>query len=581
MARKWLWQALQTRMSQCSSPNAHRQVRILPLAIAVCVVLCAVALVLPNHGPPWMFFLQETIVAAALAGLALVVLVTARGNFVWRVPEMLVLGLTLLVAVQFAAGRILLVQTALMSALYLIGLFLALQVGAELDKRKSGTVAQLVLLPALLAGLGSVGLQTYQWLAMGPDSDLTWIFRPAGARPAANLGQPNLLATIQVIGMLGLYSLWRDRRLSAALAFALVVVLCCGVAMTQSRTALLNIWLIVSGLLAWNWRQLSLCRSLVGIGLIATSLFVGYMLFGATLGSAAGDGLSHRGASVGTRPFAWGLFAAAIYEQPLSGFGWGQGFLALLAVSPRFETIPELWLQTHNLLLDLAVWSGLPIALLVVGAGAAWLVQCVSRSQDDASRVLVLVIAVVAVHAMLEYPLHYSFILLPTGLAAGALGHRIQATVAWRAPRWVTLLLLATALATLLAVVRDYLRVEHSYRQLLLEKARIQMLDDRLPPEVLVLTSLRDLIVFSRLEPVVGMTKGELEWMARVVKTHPGAHGFAKLARALALNDQVDQAERWVQDLCRIFPDRQCQELAHEWAAWTESEPLLSSVRWP
>lgn len=548
------------------------------IASITAILALVLAWLLPNHVPPWMFFLQEAVAACGFALLAIMTLWRARGRRDWRLPDLVAMVLTFVVAFQYLAGAISHLQTAWMSGLYLLGFLLASQTGATLERCRPGRALTILAIGCLVAGVLSMALQAWQLFGPGSDAQSIWVYRGTAGRPAANIGQPNLLATVQVIGLLGAYWLWRRQRAPSAVLLGLVVLLLIGIALTQSRTGLVNIWIVCLMLLNWNRRERRQRWLLPALGVVATGLFVAYMQFGHWLSPGIDLGLAERGASAGSRPFAWRLFADAIAQRPFAGYGWGQTFAALLAVAPHYPMVPELWLQTHNLMLDLAVWNGVPIALVVICAMCVWLVQCLRRAYDEASQSLLLVVLVVSVHAMLEYPLTYSFVLLPIGFAAGALGERVNASVIWRAPRHATLALLVVALMAMALTVRDYLRVEHSYRQLLLEKARIQLLDDRAPPETWLLTSLRDLIILSRLEPAPGMTATDLEWMAEVVRTHPGAHNFAKVARALALNGREVEAQLWVDTLCRVFSARQCAAQA---AAWAEHVPALSNVQWP
>ena len=547
-------------------------------ANAIACLALALAWLLPNHVPPWMFFLQEALVGGGFALLAVSAFWGLRGRIAWRWPELLAASFVLIVTLQYLAGVIGFAQSAWMSALYLLGFVLASQTGAALEQRQPDRALSIVTVGCLLAGLLSVVLQLVQLAGLGPDDVSIWLYRGSPGRPAANLGQPNLLATAQVIALLGAFRLWRLQRVPGVLAFLAVLLLLLGIALTQSRTGLLNTWIVCLLLLTWNKGDAKLRRWLVALGLLATGLFVAYMHLGPLLSPAIDAGLADRGSNLGTRPFAWRLFAAAIAQQPITGYGWDQTFRALLAVAPHYPQVPEIWLQTHNLLLDLAVWNGLPVAVAATGILLAWFLRCARHAADEGSRSLLLVVVVVMVHALLEYPLTYAFVLLPFGLVAGALGERTQATVIWRAPRWTAWALLAAAVAAMALTVRDYLRVEHSYRQLLLEKARIQVTDDRAPPDTAVLTSLRDLIVLSRLEPRSGMSAAELQWMAEVVRTHPGAYNFAKVARALAYNGREAEAQLWVEDLCRLFPARQCAAQAADWA---DQVPGLGGVVWP
>jgi hypothetical protein len=238
-------------------------------------------------------------------------------------------------------------------------------------------------------------------------------------------------------------------------------------------------------------------------------------------------------------------------------------------------------LSAHNLLLDLVLWNGIPLGLAVFAGLLLWLRTCQVRSKTEPARLLLLAIAILVVHAMFEYPLTYAYFLLPFGLLAGALGQRVNLAVVLQPRRWLTLTLLVCGLLGAGMTVRDYFRVEHSYRQLLFEKARIQLDDDRAPPDVLALTSLRDLIVYARMEPSAGMSGAQLDWMQRVMRAHPGAHGFAKLASALAINGRAAEAQHWVDQLCLIFLPAQCQIQAEAWRAAAKDSPELRAVQWP
>ncbi|MBN8510168.1 MAG: O-antigen ligase C-terminal domain-containing protein [Burkholderiales bacterium] len=544
--------------------------------------LFALALVLPNHAPPWMSFLQETLAACAWAFLAVGVLGTRRDRVAWRLPEAVITGLLLVVLVQFALGHIATLQTAWMNALYLAGLLLAMQTGSALERRAPGLAAACVLLAMLIAGLLSVWLQVYQWhLLAGAAGDSIWVYRPMVGRLPANLGQPNLLATVFMIALLAVYGLWRTRRWPAAVTPALALTLMAGMAMTQSRTGLLNFWMASAVLTAWHWHNRALRWAFPGFAAALLMFFAGYLLFGQPVVGQADNDANAARLGAGTRLLAWPLLAGAALERPVFGYGWGQTFAAQLAAAPDYPSTGEIYLSAHNLPLDLALWNGLPVALVVIGCWVWWLVAAWRRAEDDGARVMLLIVGVLLVHALTEYPLSFTYFLLPLGLMVGALGQRVGLKTLWRGPRWPALILLAAVLVGVALTVRDYLRVEHSYRQLLFEKARILVGDDRAPPETLVLTSLRDLIAYARIEPEPGMPDAQLKWMKQVMHAHPGAHGFAKLAKALALNHRAGEAQHWVDQLCRVFLTAHCLEQAEAWARWAGHAPALRLVRWP
>jgi hypothetical protein len=120
----------------------------------------------------------------------------------------------------------------------------------------------------------------------------------------------------------------------------------------------------------------------------------------------------------------WRDTLALIRQQPWSGVGFGEfNFAWSLTPSPHRPT--ALFDHTHNLPLQLAVELGLPLAALVTGllvwalwqgARRAW------RASGDlgtAQRSAMVMVLMIGLHSLLEYPLWYSYFLLPAAWAWG------------------------------------------------------------------------------------------------------------------------------------------------------------------
>lgn len=550
--------------------------------VGTAMSLLALAYVVPNHAPPWMSFVQEAVAALALLIMAASVLVRVRGRTEWRAAECVVLALAAVPMLQFSLGQLAFLQTAWMHSLYLLGLLLALQAGSAMERRSPQQVLWALMLPVWLAAIVSVALQLTQWLVMEPGVGTLWVYRAVGARPAANLGQPNAVATLLVLGLLATFWMWQQAKLRAAVACGVAAYLLFGLAITQSRAGLLNALLVAAALLAWRRGALRRSRlpvlALVGFLLAA---FIAYPALSALVDRPlGGNGLADR-TSADVRPLTWRLFLAAIGQMPLTGYGWGQAFAGQLAAALDHPALHRVFLSAHNIALDLALWSGIPLAITLLAAVVLWGLDCWRRAADEADLLLLLFIAVPLVHALFEYPLHYAYFLLPVGLAAGALNERLQFRPCWRLPAACSAALCVAGAVGFGVTVRDYLRVEESFRELLLEKARIERRVPVTVPDVWVLTSLRDLIVSSRLQPRADMPASELALMTRVLQVHPGATGFARLAEALVLNGQPAAAQQRVDLLCRIFDRAQCAALAADWREAARQQPALQAIRWP
>jgi hypothetical protein len=113
--------------------------------------------------------------------------------------------------------------------------------------------------------------------------------------------------------------------------------------------------------------------------------------------------------------------------------GWGE-FNFAWSLTPFPGRPVAFFDHTHNLPLQLAVELGIPCALLVLGL-VAWALAQVLRNglsgpEDHRStaRCALVMVSMMAVHSMLEYPLWYAYFLLPTCFAFGVALGRPTAT---------------------------------------------------------------------------------------------------------------------------------------------------------
>jgi hypothetical protein len=120
----------------------------------------------------------------------------------------------------------------------------------------------------------------------------------------------------------------------------------------------------------------------------------------------------------------WANTLALVRAQPWGGVGFGEFNLAW-TLTPFPGRPTAFFDHTHNLPLQLAVELGLPLATLVLGL-LLWALWSGVRGAwaapgDDgtARRSAVLMVLMIGLHSLLEYPLWYSYFLLPAAWAFG------------------------------------------------------------------------------------------------------------------------------------------------------------------
>ncbi|MGA0611192.1 Wzy polymerase domain-containing protein [Caldimonas sp. KR1-144] len=256
-----------------------------------------------------------------------------------------------------------------------------------------------------------------------------WLVAASGTagRAVGNMRQPNHLATALLCAIVWTAWLWRVGRLRPWLAGGSITAMVFAVALSASRTGALSL----SVLLAWAVVDRSLPRAARRV-LAFTPL--AYLVFWALLAAWAQFASQHfyaadrlqSSADISSSRFAiWKNAAVLIAQNPWTGVGWGN-FNFAWTFTPFPDRPVAFFDHTHNLPLQLAVEIGVPATLAVLGlvgwalwrARGAW----ASRQAMDAQhpgRAAFVMLVVLGVHSLLEYPLWYAYFLLPAAWAMG------------------------------------------------------------------------------------------------------------------------------------------------------------------
>ena len=290
------------------------------------------------------------------------------------------------------------------------------------------------------------------------------------------IGQPNQLAVFAALASVAAHYLWMRGKLPSVAHVLFSLATAIVIAATGSRAGLL-MWLagaLLSALAlrdhprrASGWRLLSLAAVLVVSAQVALPL-----LDAAGTSADAAVAAAARGESRG-RIELWRDSWALVKLHPLVGVGYGNfmaarwGELSTSLMEPNAN-------QAHNLVAQLAVELGLiGAALVLVPLGwALWRCLRVATRRGVAPEQLLAsaIVLLIAGYSMVEYPLWYTFFLIPFALALGLVEQpdlMLRVSSAPPALRWSGFGL-AVVLCVLLAV--DYQRSEELYSSIELQQ---------------------------------------------------------------------------------------------------------------
>jgi len=492
-----------------------------------------------------------------------------------------------MILLQWVFGMIRFDGIAWIGALYLMGFSFSCVLGQEWERFKSLYAVHGLFIAIGIAAFVSVGMQLHQWLEL--DEMDIWSMGPSLGRPFANFGQPNQLSSFLIWGILSIAWGYLKGFLRPVTAIVATAFLLWGIALTFSRTAWIAIVLLT--IACWYWRRYWPSQKIPWIMLGFTLYFgacvwlIGWLNITLGLNSTLSIQDIAGRMSGGIRMDAWRMFIDAVLQQPWFGYGMNQVAMAQLMVAPDHPNLYGVFAHSHNLFLDFCLWFGLPIGLFASALVLRWfwLHGRAIRSAEDA--ILFMALIIMFNHAMLELPLHYAYFLLPTGLIAGVLHTRLGMRVengnfSFAIPRSAVIILLSGISVLFVLVVRDYFRVEDSYRELRFELANFKYQVRGSEPDVVILTQWREYIRMARTESMKVLNDEEIQQLRNIVSVLPSPGGIYKLAAALALRKQTEEADLWLKRLCKTQAAQQCDAVRMDWLAKAKIHTELAKIDW-
>ena len=569
------------------------------MILQVGLLLLLLSWVQPLHVGPWLSWHSEVLSFAAVA------LLVARGLcLAWRragaraalpFPFMawVLAGLLFLVLAQTLAGKIVFAGDALVLGLYLLLGAGSLALGAASAPAGSGPrvlaeppdvlvpLASILVLGAFLSSVAALVQLADVW--DGAD----WVNRTGSLRrPGGNLGQPNQLATLLLMGLASLVYLWEKGKLGRSSALLIFAVLATGVTVSESRASQLSLLALVGWWFVSRRRigfRLGAGAVLAGAGLSLAAFWLWpYVL---QLGDTGADASAARTVlSGGGRLIVWPQLWEAVLLHPWTGWGLHAVPAAHNAVAHAYE-VSEPYGHGHSLVLDMALGMGLPLTVLLVLVAVYGLWRRMTGVKSLDAWFCLAAVVPVLVHSMLEFPYTYAYFLAPVMFLLGRLDAEVVQQSARQIKIWLASLVFAAACVVGAGTVFEYIEIEEDFVVARFEALRVgQTPEAHVPPKISLLTQLEALLKGARIVPKPAMDPVELELARKVALRYPWPATQNRYALALALNGQPQEARRQLQVLRAQTRsnERLYASVKTQWLEMAESEyPQLKAVELP
>lgn len=558
---------------------------------AIGMVLLAMVWLAPNHQAPWGSFHHELLMAVSLAVISLLLVWQTR----WQLPVPLFATLVFVAALvpwfQWAIGILPKSGTAFVSSAYIAALGLAICAGYAGARESSGRRLFDILFGALaLAAFFNVPVQVvqwYQWYEHDMESWLMILVTPigSGSRPSGMILQPNQLATIQVWGLIGLSWFRFHRKISFPFFVLAFVPIAIGVGLTQSRAGVLEM-ITASLLMLVAWRSAAR-PEIVWTWLAAIVLLVVWAINFPAVAEWMGipsTAIARLSSIDGARIDAWRAFWGAVQKQPWGGYGVsdaGYAYLALAQDHPEVF-IGQRFAHAHNLFIDLVLWVGLPLGILVAIGLSLWLVHHLLALRGLPQSVFPLaVLLTLGLHSMLELPHQFLYFIVPAGFCIGCLCSSLPVKSVAMLPRWCwgAAGFAATGAITLIAL--DYFPYQERYTEWRFENKRIGKRPDIPVHQPFVLNQLHDELVLYRMPLESKLADDQLQWVADTARSVSSPPALFAAAKALALAGQDQEAQKWMARFNAIMGPDGVREVKPLWLAFQKRHSQFVVLPWP
>lgn len=515
---------------------------------------------IPIDGTTWETFFSEYLVFLALFFLVFSFFCNEK-----KILPKLILPFFIISFIpicQFFFGQIYFWTTAVISFFYLISFFVAVIFGYNCELSSKFKLMTCMCIVLTISAVVSSIIAISQWLNINisyfPNLSLI------GSRAYANFGQPNHLSTFLFIGSIATWYLYEKNKIESYYAIIIIFLLMFGIVLTQSRTAwvtsfailILYFYLKKTSSFKIKARNLILFFGfyfLLVFSLNSINYFVDQVL---NFNVIKTDNITNRITSGYERLEIWKQSWYLILEQPWFGYGWNQVSVSIVEKIDYFY-LNSWYSSSHNIILDLFLWVGLPLGLTIILFFVLLIYKLIINSHTKESNLALLILVPIVIHANLEYPLFYSYFILPLGMFIGISLVDIKAIKYFNLNKCYVYLYSFFFCIFLILTWTEYLKLlEDKSKAKTIALNRIEGKHSnfyRINSNYYLLTSLKIQVDWIALDSREKYTKIDLEKYENFVKCNPSKYNLFKIAQIYFYNNDLEKAQKYLKIFNKLF----------------------------
>jgi len=523
--------------------------------------LLGIGFLIPTDATLWRTFVSEYFAFIAIFFLFIIF----NFNRI-HIPKIIIpLGFCAFIPlIQFFLGKVYLWTTAIISFFYLFAFFIAIIYSYNNQILNKSKLIIYLCITLIASGCISVIMVFSQWLNFYipylPTLELI------GSRPYANFSQPNHLSTFLFMALIAVWYLYETNKIKPYFLVIISILLIFGIVLTQSRTA----WIVFFTILlsyfyfkrtnALKMKTITIFSFLFIYILLVLNLqsinyfFSQILSFEVVTTRSALDRATSSYERLQIWEQAWNL----VLEQPWFGYGWNQAGVSIIEKIDHFYL--NLWYSSfHNIFLDLFLWVGVPLAIIITTFSLYFLYILFKNSHTKESNLALLMTLPILVHANLEYPLFYSYFLLPLALLFGIALADIEKINYFKINRYVIFVIIFCYFLALIFTWNEYVQSleDQSKAKIIalerMEKTGKYIAEFNMENKYYILTTLEMHAEWVALNIYDKYAPDELQRFENFVKVNPSSYNLVKLAQIYFYNADLENAQKYLNIFNKLF----------------------------
>lgn len=410
----------------------------------------------------------------------------------------------------------------------------------------------------LLTGVLSGIITILQWLNFS--QYFSFIMPMYGNRPYANIAQPNHLSTLLFLSLVSCLYLFEKNKLETIVSIILSLIIIISIVLTQSRTA----WVVLCFYMYFAFFKFKIFKMRKNALILWFVFFILcfaivpgiHNIFNIKTNIVSISSVVERASSGYLRLQIWNQMMQAIIEKPWSGYGWNQTSSAQYVVIDKYPG-KEWATSAHNIILDILIWCGIPLGLIIILSLSCLLLKMIYNVNNIEKVCLVLMISPILIHSLFEYPLYYSYFLLPFGLLLGLLLWE-NSFSSWRGgihPIF-TFFIFWIGIFFISIIFNDYNKISDNIIAANAHEMNELRSEVDLPYKNYIFSEFENRTKWIALHPHTKMSSENLNEIRSMVKMHITSYDLYKFAQILAFNGYEEEAKKQLLILEKMYGEK-------------------------